>query len=75
MVADACANPESFVRGGPTLTGFFFCYFFSLMRGGRIQIPLLAGHQANSADPDQMPLNVASDQGLHYLLIECSVKI
>ena len=30
----ACADPESFVRGGPTLTSFFcFCYFFSLMRG------------------------------------------
>ena len=28
----ACAIPESFVRGGPTLTTFFF----SLMRGGRI---------------------------------------
>ena len=34
-------------RGGPTLTTFsicfFVCVFFSL-RGGRIQIPLLAGH-------------------------------
>ena len=31
-------------RGGPTLTTFLFvCFFFSL-RGGRIQIPLLAGH-------------------------------
>ena len=34
-------------RGGPTLTMFLFvffvCFFFSL-RGGRIQIPLLAGH-------------------------------
>ena len=41
-----CANPESFVRGGPTLTFFFFFVFFlSLMRVGRIQIPLLAGHQ------------------------------
>ena len=30
-------------RGGPTLTTFFICFFFSL-RGGRIQIPLLAGH-------------------------------
>ena len=27
----ACADPESFVRGVPTLTTFFF---FSLMRGG-----------------------------------------
>ena len=38
----ACADPESFVRGGPTLT--FFVLFFSLMRGRRIKIPLLAGH-------------------------------
>ena len=36
----AYAVPESFVRGGPTLTTFF-----SLMREGRIQIPLLAGYQ------------------------------
>ena len=49
-----------FFRGGPTLTKCFFFFFFffivflflgrgggggSLMRGGRIQIPLLAGHQ------------------------------
>ena len=39
------------IRGGPTLTLFFlggggvYWGFFSLMRGGRIQIPLLAGHQ------------------------------
>ena len=31
---------RKFCQGGPTLT--FLC--FSLMRGGRIQIPLLAGH-------------------------------
>ena len=43
----ACADPENFVRVGPTLTTFFFLLllFFSLMRGGRIQKPLLAGHQ------------------------------
>ena len=38
----------SFVRGGPTLTAFlfvcFFNFFFSLMRGRRIQIPVLVGH-------------------------------
>ena len=28
--------------------------------------------QANSADPDQMPHNAASDQGLHCLLTVCS---
>ena len=37
----ACTDPESFVRGGPTLTTLFFI----LMKGGRIQIPLLAGYQ------------------------------
>ena len=31
-----CADPESFVRGGPTLT----CIFFKLMKGGSIQISL-----------------------------------
>ena len=35
----SCADPESFVSEGPTLI------FFSLMRGGRIRIQLLAGHQ------------------------------
>ena len=30
--------------------------------------------QANSADPDQMPHNVASDQGLHCLLTGFSIK-
>ena len=28
----------------------------------------IKGTLANSVDPDQMPQNVASDQGLHYLL-------
>ena len=32
------------------------------------------GSQANSADPDQMPHNVASDQGLYCLLTEFSIK-
>ena len=32
------------------------------------------GSQANSADPDQMPHNVASDQGLHCLLTGFSIK-
>ena len=30
-------------RGGPTLTTFFICFFFFSLRGGRIQIQLLAG--------------------------------
>ena len=41
FMVDSCADPESFVRG----QRFFFRFFFSLMRGGRTQIPLLAGHQ------------------------------
>ena len=35
---------------------------------------LIVGY-ANSADPDQTPQSVASDQGLHCLLTECSIKI
>ena len=31
-------------RGGPTLKRFLFVFFFFSLRGGRIQIPLLAGH-------------------------------
>ena len=37
------------------------------------QIPIL-GYYANSADPVQMPPNVASDQGLHCLLTEILMK-
>ena len=33
------------------------------------------GESVNSADPDQMPQNEASDQGLHCLLIDCPIKI
>ena len=32
------------------------------------------GSEANSADPDQMPHNVASDQGLQCLLLGFSIK-
>ena len=31
--------------------------------------------EANSKDPDQMPQNVASDQGLHCFLTKSSIKI
>ena len=34
----SCADPESFVRGGPNLITFLF--YFKLMRAERIQIPL-----------------------------------
>ena len=32
------------------------------------------GTKTNSADPDQKPQNVASDQGLHCTLTVCSIK-
>ena len=34
----------------------------------------MKGLYANSAEPDQMPHNVASDQGLHCLLTGFSIK-
>ena len=41
LIADSgsltCADPERFVRGGPTFTTFVF---FSLMREGTIKLPL-----------------------------------
>ena len=40
-----------------------------------INLAFFCGTCANSVDPDQTPQNVASDQGLHCLLTECSVKI
>ena len=52
-----CADPEGFVRGGPTLTFFFFVFVF-LIRGGRIQIPLKAGHCWPAAE---MPLKWHSE--------------
>ena len=41
--------------------------------------PLYTGHpkrctSAHNADPDQMPHNVASDQGLHCLLTGFTIK-
>ena len=38
---NACADPEHFIIGGPTLTFVCFCCFiFHLMRGGMVQIAL-----------------------------------
>ena len=31
----SCADPESFVREGPTLTTFYFFIFFFLLYGGK----------------------------------------
>ena len=42
----SCADPDIIVRGGPTLTTFFF----SLLRGGRIKIPLLAVHHRSASE-------------------------
>ena len=39
---NACADPESFVRGGPSLT----CLFSKLMNGERIKIALMIDPQA-----------------------------
>ena len=43
------ADPERFVRGGPTLTTFFFV-FLVLMRREMIQIPLLAGQKRPASE-------------------------
>ena len=40
-----CVDTESFARGSPTLK-----FFFSLMSGGRIQKPLLAGHKRPASE-------------------------
>ena len=46
LLTCSCADPESFVRGGPILTTIFFIILFLVDKGRvRIQIPLLAGHQ------------------------------
>ena len=34
-----CADPESFVRGGPNFDGFFFVF---LVDGGRAGVPMVA---------------------------------
>ena len=41
-----CADPESFFRGGPT----FLRFFFKLIRGERIQIPLEMGHHRPASE-------------------------
>ena len=34
LIKISCADPESFVRGGPTLKTFFFFFFFFFWGGG-----------------------------------------
>ena len=43
---DPCADPESFVRRGATLTFFLFSFF----RGERIQLSLKAGHHRPASE-------------------------
>ena len=43
----SCWDSKSFARGGPALTTFF-CFVF--MEGGRIQIPLKAGHHLPASE-------------------------
>ena len=49
----ACADPESFVRGGPTLTSFvFFCFCFFFVDGmeGGSKLPLKVGHHRPASE-------------------------
>ena len=53
-ISKACADPESFVRRGPTLTSFFlfvslFLFLFLMSGGERIQITLNAGHHRHTS--------------------------
>ena len=63
----ACAESESFVRGGPTLTiaFFLFCFVFVFVSGDMviIQIPLEAGHHRSASE---MPFKgvLLADAGL-----------
>ena len=43
-----CADPESFARGGPTRTTFFFVFF--LIRGKRSEIALKVGHHQPASE-------------------------
>ena len=50
--------------------------FLPDMSGGQTEFreDCIKGLYANIADPDQMPHNVASDQGLHCLLTGFTIK-
>ena len=47
-----------------TLTVFYFYYYYKIFKPLYTGTP--KGLLAKSADPDQMPHNVASDHGLHF---------
>ena len=40
-----------------------------------VHLKTRSGNVNKNADPDQTPPNATSDQGLHCLLIGCSIKI
>ena len=46
---DPCADPESYVRGGPTLQ-LWQRFFFSFFLGERIQISLKSGHHRPASE-------------------------
>ena len=74
----ACADPESFVRGGLTLTTFFFLFFFSLffsffsffslMRGRKDPNTTISGHQRPASET---PFNGVPLAGRYGPNIEC----
>ena len=47
---NSCADPESFVRGGPTLTPIIFFFWFDEGKDRNTKIPLLAGHHPVSEE-------------------------
>ena len=64
MGGSSWADPESFVRGGPQLSTLTKFFFFYLMRGGRIKIPLSGGHHwPTSETPFKWPFSGRADDG------------
>ena len=51
---------------------FMFSMFF--LTHSNLEWKSVKGSEANSADPDQMPHNVASDQDLHCLITGLSIR-
>ena len=55
----SCADPESFIR-----EFCFLGFFFLLMSGGRIKMPLLAGHHRPASEtPFEMAFLWRADDG------------
>ena len=69
-LASAWHNKLSF---SPSNFQLVYVYISNLLQPILAKRPI-TGTQANSADPDQEPQNVASDQCLHCLLIGISIK-